>query len=92
MKIPRIQSGNAITRQYRNLRKKMVLTSTVATTSGAVFVHSFNQKSACEGAVSCAAFAIFYNMAMDTLSAMKKLKPQYKAIVKRAKRIYNNRG
>ena len=92
MKIFKIQSGNAITRQYRNTRKKFVMNTAAATASTAVFVHSYNTKQPLETVLSCGGFAIFYDRAMDMFSSLKKLRTQYKAIVRRAKSIYKKSG
>ncbi len=89
MRILNIKPGNAITRQYRNTRKKFIANTAAATASGAVFVHSYNTKQPLETVLSCGGFAIFYDRAMDMYNALKKLRPDYKAIVKRAKSIYN---
>ena len=89
MKILNVKPGNAITRQYRNSCKKFVANTAAATASGAMFVHSYNSKQPLESVISCGGFSIFYDMAMDMYYALKKLGPEYKAIVKRAKSIYS---
>ena len=49
----------------------------------------FATKQPIEGAVSISSFAFISDMAIDMFSALKKLRPEYKAIVKRAKSIYS---
>ncbi len=89
MNVLKIKPGNAITRQYRNLRKSAAAASVGAGVSGVATIKCFAAKQPVEGAVSVGSLAFLSDIAMDMFSSLKKLRPQYKAIVKRAKSIYN---
>ena len=89
MKLPAIKPGNAVTRQYRNLRKSAAAAGIGLGVSGAAAMKCFATKQPIEGAVSISSFVFISDMAIDMFSSLKKLHPEYKAIVKRAKSIYS---
>ena len=89
MKLLNIKSGTAITRQYRNIRKTATESGIGIGISGTATIKYFSEKRPIEGSVSIGSLAFLTDIFLDSLSVMKKLRPQYKNIVKRAKNIYN---
>ena len=89
MKVPAIKPGNAVTRQYRNMRKLLGVSTIGSGTSAVAAGHAFTSKQPVEGALCSACLVYALKGIQDAFSAMKKLRPDYKAIVKRAKSIYN---
>lgn len=89
MKILAIKSGNAVTRQYRNMRKLLGVSTFGSGTSVVAAGYAFTSKQPVEGALCSACLIYALNGMKDAISVMKKLRPDYKAIAKRAKSIYN---
>ncbi len=88
MKISLIKSGSGIVRQYKNNRNSLKLSSVSSGASFLVAGHALATSKPVEGTFFAGLVTMTMKNVEDALLAIKKLKPEYDAIVARAKRIY----
>ncbi len=89
MKIQPLKTGTAVTRQYNNAKKIALSTGVGSGVALSSFAHALSNKSPLEGGIALSGFTLLADSFADSIKHIKKLRPSYNAIVKRAKNIYN---
>ncbi len=89
MKLQPLKAGTAITRQYNNAKKIALSTGVGSGVALSSLGHAMSNKNPLEGGIAMSGFCLLADTFVDSIKHIKKLKPDYNAIVKRAKSIYN---